>query len=120
MSAGLNARIALLAATSCVVGCNSPQFLLATGNPALALSAMKSDGVKGGGSVTQYPDGSRSFRYTIPADACDGLIAPEQIEHQRTEMLARWVASENACPGTYAIRGRYEQAGALYYEGTCT
>jgi hypothetical protein len=120
MSTGLKARIALLAATSCVVGCNSPQFLFPTGNPALALSAMKSDGAKGDGSVTQHPDGSRSFRYSIPTDTYDGLIAPEQIEHQRTEMLARWVASENACTGAYAISRRYEQAGAIFYEGTCT
>jgi hypothetical protein len=119
MSARLKALIALLAATPCVVGCNSPQFLLATGNPALTLSVMKSDGIKGDGSVTQTPDGGRSFRYAIPADGYDGLIAPEQIEHQRTEMLARWVASENACPGAYAISRRYEQAGAIYYEGTC-
>jgi hypothetical protein len=120
MSVRLKALIALLAATPCVVGCNSPQFLLATGNPALALSVMKSDGIKGDGSVTQTPDGGRGFRYAIPVDAYDGLIAPEQIEHQRTEMLARWVASENVCPGTYAISRRYEQAGAIYYEGTCT
>ncbi len=77
----------------------------------------RSDGVKGDGSVTQTPDGRRSFRYAIPADAYGRLIAPEQIEHQRTEMLARWVASENACPGAYAISRRYKQAGAIYYEG---
>ena len=47
-------------------------------------------------------------------------FAPEQIEHQCPEMLARWVASENACSGAYAISRRYEQAGAIYYEGTCT
>ena len=70
--------------------------------------------------MTQNPDGSRSFRYAIPTDAYDGLIAPEQIEHQRTEMLARWVVSEHACPGAYAISRRYEQAGAIYFEGTCT
>jgi hypothetical protein len=81
---------------------------------------MKSDGVKGDGSVTQNPDGSRGFRYAIPTDAYDGLIAPEQIEHQRTEMLARWIVSENACPGAYAISRRYEQGGAIYFEGTCT
>jgi hypothetical protein len=46
-------------------------------------------------------------------------FAPEQIEHQCPEMLARWVASENACSGAYAISRRYEQAGAIYYEGTC-
>lgn len=76
------------------------------------------DLMKGQGSASTAPDGQRSFRFVIPANAYSGLISdPAQLSEQHELMLAQWAAT--GCPDGYSVASRTVTSGMVVYSGPC-
>lgn len=86
---------------------------------AAACTSLDVGQMQGHGVLPQQSSGGQTFRWAIPADAFDGLVAPDQQEDQRRMMLAQWLGREQACPGGYQVTTRTETMGNIVYEGAC-
>lgn len=76
------------------------------------------DLMKGQGAASAAPDGSRSFRYVIPANAYRGVVDdPKSLAEQHKFLIGQWAAT--GCPRGYTIKDRQEIDGMVIYSGPC-